>query len=61
MHGVPDIVDVASTLSLKLVGSLSNQLGNLVGAFPCRTELSCYNVLGVLEDSAYNLIPLFSP
>ena len=52
MNGVPIVVDIASILSLKLVGSLSNHLGDLVRAFPCRVELACYSVLGVLEDSA---------
>ena len=50
MAGVPAVMDVASLLSLKLVSSLSNYLGDLVGAFPCRTELACCNVLGVLEE-----------
>ena len=40
VDGVLAIVDVASVLSLELVGSLSNRLGDLVGSFPCRTELA---------------------
>ena len=52
MDGVLAIVDVMTILSLKLVGSLSNHLGDLVGAFPCRTEVSYYNILGVLVDLA---------
>ena len=33
------VVDVMAILRLELVGPLSNNLGDLVRAFPCRTKL----------------------
>ena len=52
MDGVPAAVDVATNLSLKLVCSLADNLGDLVGAFPCRSEVACSWILRVMEDSA---------
>ena len=34
MSGIPAVVDVASISSLEFVGSLTDDLGNLVGSFP---------------------------
>ena len=34
MGGIPAVVDVASVLSLQFVGSVIDDLGDLVGSFP---------------------------
>lgn len=34
MSGVPTVVDVASVSSLEFVGSVTDDLGDLVGSFP---------------------------
>ena len=51
VDGVSAVVDVTAILSLVLVGPLFDDLGDLVGAFPCRTKLSCSCILHVLEHS----------
>ena len=51
MSGVPAIVDVASILSLEFVGSLNDDLGDLVGSFPVGAELAFSCFFGILENS----------
>ena len=57
MGGVLTAVDVASVLSLEFVGSLTDDLGDLVGSFPVVAQLACSYFFGVLEDSAQYPVP----
>ena len=46
------VVDIATILSLAFVYSLADEFGDLVRAFPCRSELAGSWVFHVLVDSA---------
>ena len=52
MGGIPAVGDVASVSSLEFIGSLPDDLGDLVGSFPVGAQLACSCFFGVLEDSA---------
>ena len=52
MSGVLAVVDVASILSLEFVGSLTDDLGDLVGSFPIGAQLACSCFFGILENVA---------
>ena len=52
MDGIPTVGNVATILGLEFVCSLPNNLGDLVGSFPGRTELAGTRVFSILEDSA---------
>ena len=52
MDGVLVVKDVATILSLEFVCSLADDFGDLVGAFPGRTELVGSWVFHVLVDLA---------
>ena len=52
MDGIPAVRNVATILGLEFVCSLPNNLGDLVGSLPGRTELANTWVFSILEDSA---------
>ena len=52
MDGIPAVGNVATILGLEFVCSLPNNLGDLVGSFPGRTELAGSWIFGILENSA---------
>ena len=52
MDGIPAVGNVATILGLEFVCSLPNNLGDLVGSFPSRTEIAGTQVFSILEDSA---------
>ena len=52
MGAIPAVVDVASISSLEFVGSMTDDLGDLVGPFPVGAQLASSCFFGVLEDSA---------
>ena len=49
---IPTVGNVETILGLEFVCSLPNNLGDLVGSFPGRTELADTWVFSILEDSA---------
>ena len=50
MDGIPAIADVATILNLEFVCSLADEFGDLVGAFPGRSELTGSWIFCVLVD-----------
>lgn len=51
MNYILAIVDVVAIFSLEFVGTLSEDLGDLVGSLLYRTKLPCSYILCVLEES----------
>ena len=52
MGGILAVVDIAYVPSLEFVGSVTNDLGDLLGSFPVGGQLTCSCFFGVLEESA---------
>ena len=51
VDSIPAVRNVATILGLEFVCSLPNNLGDLVGSFLGRTELTGTRVFSILEDS----------
>ena len=52
MSGIPAVMDFAFISSLEFVGSLTDDLGDLVGSFPIGAQLACCCFFGILENLA---------
>ena len=50
MDDILVVMDVTTIMGLELVGSLSDDLGDCVGAFPFRTKLTRYCIFRFLDD-----------